>query len=756
MKKTAIKHFWGFFVFACFVAFILTVILTGVNYMTRVNLAIETEIEENIKNALEVNAYAAKRSLEEDLFQIRAMGMIIGEERRGLQEKEDILHFLSYYVKSNSYTRIGISGLDGVLYTSDRHEISVAQEIGFQRALSGADTITSLAADQISGRRIIVFYTPVKIGGEVKAVICAAKYARDMEEKFLGRFYNGKGYCYIVDRAGNVIFSGGSAERREGSLDDQNIYNPVTKYNHRADSRSFEEKIKDELEQGRSGVALAEINGVKKYIGYVPLDVNSEWSLIGEIDHRVMIEKSKGILTGMSTIFAGLFLSLIVFIIYFIYMEKKKQDILRQSKQNLKNIAENISGGVLTILADEGYTIEYVNDGFLKLFAMTKSEYDMKDRWSIIDFVARGDREKLNDLLGRPWREGDHVAIELSLEKNGRMTPVLFRGTFAKDAKLRAVFYCVAIDISEQKSYMKQIEIEKERYRIITDQAEDIIFEIDLKNDMIYCSPKYEELFGSDVFGVKFSSYFIENNVIHPDDLTIFDCFYDQILHDFAGGKFELRLAKTTGEYIWCELQFGAIKDEEGHAYRVVGKITNIDFRKKEHEKLRYLSQRDPLSGLFNKAAMQSMIEAFLTHEGKQGRHAFLFIDIDYFKAVNDSLGHLVGDQAIQDIAGILKREAGPFDLVGRFGGDEFCLFMKYIADHDHAEEKADRLCRALRLKYGEDQAHAISASIGVSIYPDHGGGYGALVEAADQAVYAAKENGKDQYVVYESEKPLS
>ena len=173
----------------------------------------------------------------------------------------------------------------------------------------------------------------------------------------------------------------------------------------------------------------------------------------------------------------------------------------------------------------------------------------------------------------------------------------------------------------------------------------------------------------------------------------------------------------------------------------VVSVHKDVTQRKKDEERLRYLALHDPLTGLANRKAFEAALdEAF----ANTPRFALLFLDLDGFKGVNDTLGHQVGDELLRHVAATLREQVRDRDVVARLGGDEFAVLLRSEADREVVRVVAERIVRSLgdRWTHG-DESVPFGASMGVSLYPEHGGDRDAFVEKADAAMYEAKRAGK-------------
>ncbi len=221
---------------------------------------------------------------------------------------------------------------------------------------------------------------------------------------------------------------------------------------------------------------------------------------------------------------------------------------------------------------------------------------------------------------------------------------------------------------------------------------------------------------------------------------------------DFEAGKQDIVLeypSYNKGRAVfWMECEIHLERDSSGHliAYHT---YRNIDDQKRRELSLREEAERDYLTGLYNRRSGTELVGRYLRGEKPEaGRtHAFVMLDLDNFKVLNDTLGHQTGDQALRDVAGILRQHFREYDVVCRLAGDEFVVFLKDIP-MEVISRNVRSLLKKLRLTYAsEGQQVEISASAGVAVAPEDGTTFNALYLKADQALYLAKQQGKQTFV---------
>ena len=177
-----------------------------------------------------------------------------------------------------------------------------------------------------------------------------------------------------------------------------------------------------------------------------------------------------------------------------------------------------------------------------------------------------------------------------------------------------------------------------------------------------------------------------------------------------------------------------------------LGKLVDIHKQKMTTSRLMEQLQRDSLTKLYNHATARELVETSIQTHPEQ-RSALFFIDVDDFKAANDGFGHIFGDQLLQHIADTLFNSIRNTDIAARVGGDEFVLYLENMADSEKIQEYAKHILSTIATTY---MGYSVSISIGIARYPKDGILYPDLLNHADQALYASKRNGKNQFAFYD------
>ncbi len=230
--------------------------------------------------------------------------------------------------------------------------------------------------------------------------------------------------------------------------------------------------------------------------------------------------------------------------------------------------------------------------------------------------------------------------------------------------------------------------------------------------------------------------------------------FYQQMLEAIAAnGRWqgEVYTRKKSGDSILEWLTVNAVTDNEGRISQYVAVFSDVAIVKRSLQQLDHLAHHDTLTDLPNRLLLQDRLDHAIHRAHRLGhRLAVLFLDLDRFKTINDTLGHAAGDQLLQIFAGRLSRLVREGDTVARLGGDEFMVVLEDYASDEDPRSVAQKLLDSLQEAF-DIQGHQlfITASIGISLYPDDGMTVDELVRNSDAAMYRAKQKGKNSYHFY-------
>lgn len=241
------------------------------------------------------------------------------------------------------------------------------------------------------------------------------------------------------------------------------------------------------------------------------------------------------------------------------------------------------------------------------------------------------------------------------------------------------------------------------------------------------------------------------NSGIHPKE------FFDDMWNTLRRGEIwygEICNKAKDGALYWVDAAFVPLKDAQGQILRYISVRIDITGRKRAEQRITHMAGHDSLTGLPNRHQLQDSIHKLLAQlKRSPAVAAVLFIDLDHFKSINDTLGHDVGDLLLKEAAQRLVETVREGDTVARQGGDEFIVLLPNISRAADAELVSQKLLDTLTAPFHvEGREMFVSASIGIAVYPNDGSDVDTLLKHSDTAMYYAKENGRNNYQFFSQE----
>jgi diguanylate cyclase (GGDEF)-like protein/PAS domain S-box-containing protein len=302
-----------------------------------------------------------------------------------------------------------------------------------------------------------------------------------------------------------------------------------------------------------------------------------------------------------------------------------------------------------------------------------------------------------------------------------------------------------AIDITDRKMAEIALRDSEARYRLMAENSTDLISRSTVRGRIVYASDAIRNLLGyepSELVGRSIYSF------ITPEDHPIIRRATFS-LGEVGASTYSFRAVRKDGTLVWFESTSRAIVNAEtGAVEEVVSVSRDITERKSAEEQIEYQAYHDALTALPNRLLFRDRLTVALAHAKRQ-QHllAVMFLDLDRFKYVNDTLGHSVGDELLKSIAGRLQSMLREEDTIARMGGDEFTLLLADLGSAEDAAKIAQKLLDAIAQPvHLEGHDLYITTSIGIALYPNDGNSAEQLLQNADNAMYRAKEAGRNGY----------
>lgn len=310
----------------------------------------------------------------------------------------------------------------------------------------------------------------------------------------------------------------------------------------------------------------------------------------------------------------------------------------------------------------------------------------------------------------------------------------------------------VVRDISASKRAELALRESEERYALAARGANDGLWDWDLRTNQIYYSPRWKSMLGYNEgeLGSNPAEWFER---VHPDDREQLEirlrAHFRQLISHF---QHEYRIRASDHSYRWMLCRGLAVWDENGTATRIVGSQTDITDRKRAEERLLHDALHDGLTGLPNRMLFLDRLKHAIIHNRRNHDRSFavMFLDLDRFKVINDSLGHGAGDVLLEVIARRLEENLRPGDTAARLGGDEFAILLEDIGDGAMALAIAERIQQVIATPVPIDEREMFTtASIGITLYQPGYDSATDMIRDADTAMYHAKMRGKACAVLF-------
>ncbi|TAM43584.1 MAG: PAS domain S-box protein [Gammaproteobacteria bacterium] len=441
----------------------------------------------------------------------------------------------------------------------------------------------------------------------------------------------------------------------------------------------------------------------------------------------------------------------LVFLLLDVTERRRAELALSESEERFRSLTELSSDWYWEQDANYRFTVITRNEESAERFP--SEETLGKTRWELpyLDVPSEVWEEHKRALAERrPFRD----LVLKRRDRNGRVRYSSLNGEPVFDARGNFRGYRgTGRDITERMQAHETLRANEARLAEAQRMAQLGNWEFDLASHKLAWSDEIYRIFEIDPaqFGASYEAFL---DAIHPDDRELVNSAYTESVKNRTAYDIEHRLLMKDGRIKYVHERCETFYDEAGRPLRSVGTVQDITERKRTEEQLNYLAYYDTLTGLPNRALLlERLKQATLDAERVDRLVAVMFLDLDRFKYINDTLGHHTGDGLLKAVAKRLEDCVRPGDTIARLGGDEFTIVLANVAHVDDVARVARKLIDSFALPFQVDGRELFTtASIGITLYPFDEREAEGLLKNADTAMYHAKERGRNTFQYFTAE----
>ncbi|MGE0356214.1 MAG: PAS domain-containing protein [Burkholderiales bacterium] len=423
---------------------------------------------------------------------------------------------------------------------------------------------------------------------------------------------------------------------------------------------------------------------------------------------------------------------------------KVAQASIEDKERELRQVIDSIPAPVAYVDAQQRY--RYVNDAFLDYVGRPATEVIGH---SLAEVLGEKRAEQLAPVLRRV-EAGERVSFERLLEfADGRSRWMNVDFTPRHDARGHYLgYYTATSDIHEQKLVEEELRLANSILSAHFDNTPLAVIEWDPELRVARWSGNAEAIFGfgsAEALGRSMESL----RLVFEEDVEAVDAMVQRLVEGPDSRATSLnRSYRKDGTVIWVEWHNSALRDDAGRLVSILSLAQDVSSRIQAEERLQFMATHDGLTGLPNRLLLPDRLSAAISRAQRFGHGvAVLFLDLDHFKDVNDTLGHRIGDELLKDLSRRIRGSLRQSDFLVRLSGDEFVVVLEDLEGEGGPDRVAQKILDDVARPFPIDGHDVqVSASLGFAVWPEDGEDPETLLKNADAAMYHAKELGRNSY----------
>ncbi len=676
-----------------------------------------------------------------------------------LKDKRSLMSKMQSVAKSSPFLNIGFADPNGNAFLQNGLSVNISDRDYFKKAMSGKRGASMIASGKLGKKPRLILSVPVIKGTEAIGVIYGSYSEEIFKKIFIKQPFEGQGVSYICDSKGNIVMGSDSPKWlfAEG-MPFSKIGNFFVAYKQTkpTGSRTIEDIAKD-FSSGRRGTYEYTVGGYSRYIIYEPLRLN-DWFLINAIDGVYVKDTIRSSSLIPLALFFMIASGLFLIIVFIIKIEAKNRSMLEDEEARLR-------------ISEQEYRIaaQQSNNYIMRYDIKTKKAY--RD-WAAKKGFVFGDEpvtenvpqshidsgavdpESAEEYINF-YKEMEHGASEgstvIRVRTNSGET-VYYKGEFTSifDRNGKPQQCVISFhDITEERERELAYGLLRSSMSKLPREST-MVFEYNMTRDSEENASNLRSISKEGWQDKTFNEIaeIVSEKYVHSEDAASFKTFMnkERLLTSFYGGKSEVtgefRMKTDLRDFRWARatVRMGEYpRTKEVKAFIIFEDIDDAKVKSMIQEEL---LKEDHLTRVLNRAAFADKVAEIIGCE-PNAKHALIMIDLDNFKQINDTLGHIKGDEVLIEMARSLESILRSGDAVGRIGGDEFMVCLKNIPSRSVTKKRAEYIRDMLIMEVSKDLK--VSGSLGIAMYPDDGLTFEELYQNSDTAVYEAKHKGRSR-----------
>ena len=424
---------------------------------------------------------------------------------------------------------------------------------------------------------------------------------------------------------------------------------------------------------------------------------------------------------------------------------KVTENALRESERRYRLLVERMREGLAQV--DNGNVLQFVNDRYCDMVGYQRDELLGKNADFLLAspedaaIVAAKSESRLHGIT-------DQYEIRIQ-RKDGSVIWVEIGGAPVTDAE-GAVVGSIGVhnEVTARRQAEHSLRESEARYRLMAENSTDMISRISFDGTILYASDASRRLLGYEPSELEGRTFY---DFMHPPDQVEIRQL-TALINENRPMTFSFRMVRKDGLMVWFETTSRSVRDpRSGGVDEIIGVSRDISERKRAEEQIEFQAYHDALTGLPNRRLFRDRLTVALAHARRMRTPlAVMFLDLDRFKEVNDTLGHSFGDEMLKLVAARLQEALREEDSIARMGGDEFTVLLADLASTDDAATIAQKLIETVAQPMRiEEREIFITTSIGIALFPSDGDTAELLLKNADHAMYRAKDAGRSSVQLF-------